>query len=467
MPGTSAQATRPHESIKVVRLKTLATLIVLSLLAQSTPVLAAEPSPYPDMETSWYLYREAVAVLKDRGVIDGYPDGTFRPQTTINRAEFLKLIFAAKESHGGTEGANCFTDVPEGAWFTPFVCSAHRRGIATGYPDGTFRPDQPVNWAEALALATRAYGWDVEPKEGGDWYEPLVETLDRRDVVAAHSYVPWAPLTRERAADLIYRMLQYDRGVTLEESPGCTDRSGNVSTSIMVNNIERSFIIEAPDDARREPTPLLIAFHGRTNSNERVQSYMRFEREAPDMIVVYPAAIQNGSSYTWTGQGGADIAFFDALVEEVGRALCVDMDRIYVAGHSLGAWMANSVACLRGGIVRASATVGGDGLSKNCTGPTAAFIAHNPEDNLSSFFGSERIRDARVKENACLWDTVESQPQNLLCVRHTGCQSSNDVVFCPHDIDTDERGVFYPHTWPRGTAESMVDFFERLERNAS
>jgi polyhydroxybutyrate depolymerase len=446
--------------------KALALLLAAALLLRSAPVAAAEPPPFPDMSTSWYLYREAVAALRDRGVLSGYPDGSFKPRETVNRAEFLKLVFNAKDP-GDVVGATeeCFSDVPKDAWFAPFVCAAKRRGIAKGYPDGSFKPEQEVNWAEAIALVSRAYGWDTEERDGERWYEPFVDTFDRRDVLAAHSYVPWHPLSRERAADLVYRMLQFERGVTFEKSPGCTAGDTKVPTSVTVGGIERSLIISAPQGAKRdEPTPLLIAFHGRTNTNAQVQSYMRFEREAPDMIVAYPAGMPAaGGGFTWTGEGGADVALFDAMVEAIGAHLCVDMDRIYVAGHSLGGWMANSIACLRGGVVRASGSVGGDGIVTGCTGPSAAFIAHNPKDVTPPIAGSERVRERRVADDACAWETEDAIPFALLCQRHQGCQSGNDVLWCPHEIDNDERGHFYPHTWPRGTAKYMLDFFEGLD----
>ncbi len=430
---------------------------------QSSPVIALDPPPFPDMDGSWYLYREAVNALREKNIISGYPDNTFRPKQTINRAEFLKLVFIAKEGDSAID-ASCFTDVPDNAWFAPFVCAAKRRGIAKGYPDGSFKPEQEVNWAEAVALAERAYGWDVTERTGERWYLPFTQALDEKKVLRESSYVPWTPLTRERAADLIHRMLEFEEGNTMNASTGCRSNDTKVATTFTVNGQERSFLITIPQSAKRnDPTPLLIAFHGRTNSNERVQSYMRFEREAADMIVVYPAGMPNKGGYTWANNTGPDTAFFDALVDHIGDSVCVDMDRIYVTGHSLGAWMANSIACLRGGVVRASGTVGGEGLSKKCTGPSAAFIANNPTDTLSSRALVERVRADRVAINACSWDLKEAAPRSLLCVRHQSCPNGNDVLWCPHRVDTDERGDLYPHTWPRGTAKSMVEFFRGLD----
>lgn len=461
-----SQAEKIRRSRRVVRLKILVALLIGTLLAQPLPAHADHPVPFADMEHSWYLYREAVTVLKDRGIIGGYPDGTFRPRQTINRAEFLKLVFGAKEADEMVHPTSpCFSDVPVDAWFAPYVCAAQRRGIAKGYPDGTFKPEQEVNWAEAVALISRAYGWDVEERSGERWYQPFVETLDRRDVLPEFSYVPWYSLSRERAADLVYRMLQFEQSRTFERSPGCTGNDTRVPTTVAVNGVQRTFIITAPQSSKRdEPTPLLVAFHGRTNSNARVQSYMRFEREATDMIVVYPAGNRSGGGYTWAGPAGADVAFFDAMVEEIGAHLCVDMNRIYVTGHSLGAWMANSIACLRGGVVRASGTVGGDGISTNCTGPTAGLISHNPDDESAPFSATERVRTNRVETNACSWDTDDVPPRSLLCVAHAGCPGGNELLWCPHEVDIDERGTYYPHTWPRGTGKAIVEFFRTLEQ---
>src|SRR3989344_1526590 len=53
-------------------------------------------APFADMTTSWYGYQEAVTYLKNKGSIGGYPDGLFHPQETVNRAEFLKLVFRSK-----------------------------------------------------------------------------------------------------------------------------------------------------------------------------------------------------------------------------------------------------------------------------------------------------------------------------------------------------------------------------------
>src|SRR3989338_11653131 len=99
---------------------------IIGILLLSTAILApvvrasATPLPFPDMELSWFRYREAVSYLRDRHVIRGYPDGTFKPQQTVNRAEFLKMIFASEHAPIAVTHP-CFSDVMPEEWYAPYV----------------------------------------------------------------------------------------------------------------------------------------------------------------------------------------------------------------------------------------------------------------------------------------------------------------------------------------------------------
>jgi len=73
-------------------------LLAGGLLLSVAHAASASAPPFPDMEKSWNGYQESVQYLKDKGSIGGYPDGLFHPKDTVNRAEFLKLVFRSKES---------------------------------------------------------------------------------------------------------------------------------------------------------------------------------------------------------------------------------------------------------------------------------------------------------------------------------------------------------------------------------
>ncbi len=450
-------------------------LLCIAVLVHALPTSAMVP-PFPDMADSWYRYQESVSYLRQHDVISGYDDGTFQPHAPVNRAEFLKIVFKGRGGNEPVEsGRRCFSDVNPRQWYAPFVCAAKRRGIVSGYPDGTFQPEQNVNTAEALKIVLLAYGREIPESTGSQWYEAYASILDEEDILPRHSYLPWEDLSRQRAADLIARFVRHDEERVLANlSPGCGKAPDSTPTTVTVNGIEREFLLTIPSDyVSHDPSPLIVAFHGRTNDNAMVRSYFGLDRAAQKYFIAYPAALRkDNGTFSWsdpndTGSKLRDVAFFDALVQKIGNDYCIDMDRIYVVGHSLGAWMANSIACIRGDVIRASATVGGDSMLTDCAGPTAALIIHNPEDTLAPFHGAELVRDLRIKENACGQQKNVSQPESLRCEIYEGCDGGNPVIFCPHTQDRDFKGNYYPHVWPEETGEDIVKFFEGLERSSA
>lgn len=107
--------------------------------------------------------RWAAELLRDQQVLSGYPDGTFRPDEPVTRAEVAKLLAAAAHLDTGVPFAGAFGDVQAGDWFAPHVEALHRAGLARGYADPNggapaFRPGALVSRAELLVLLLRAAG---------------------------------------------------------------------------------------------------------------------------------------------------------------------------------------------------------------------------------------------------------------------------------------------------------------------
>jgi hypothetical protein len=98
--------------------------------------------------------------LEDQGVVQGYNDGTFKPENKINRAEFLKMLY---ETIGmeGAETTSPFPDVPSNEWYTKYVKEAYATGVVEGYPDGYFRPENYINFAEASKIVMNGF-FDVD-----------------------------------------------------------------------------------------------------------------------------------------------------------------------------------------------------------------------------------------------------------------------------------------------------------------
>ena len=102
-------------------------------------------------------YNNAVSTLCHMGVLGGYSDGTFRPNAPITRAEFAKIAVSFAQANGSAV-YNYFTDVKTTDWFAPYVTAAKDNGLIEGYSDGSFKPENKITRAEACAIVNRALG---------------------------------------------------------------------------------------------------------------------------------------------------------------------------------------------------------------------------------------------------------------------------------------------------------------------
>ena len=102
-------------------------------------------------------YNNAVSTLSHMGVIGGYADGTFRPDAPISRAEFAKIAVSFTQNTGSAV-YSYFTDVKTTDWFAPYVTAAKDAGLIEGYSDGSFKPESKITRAEACAIVNRTLG---------------------------------------------------------------------------------------------------------------------------------------------------------------------------------------------------------------------------------------------------------------------------------------------------------------------
>ena len=125
-------------------------------------------------------YNNAVSTLCNMGVIGGYADGTFRPDAPISRAEFAKIAVSFTQNNGSAV-YNYFTDVKTTDWFAPYVTAAKDAGLIEGYSDGSFKPESKITRAEACAIVNRTLGRKpskahMKISDRVDW--PDVQTTD-------------------------------------------------------------------------------------------------------------------------------------------------------------------------------------------------------------------------------------------------------------------------------------------------
>lgn len=174
----------------------------------------------------------AILWLEGRSVIQGYEDGTFKPDQEVTRAEALKIVLLGSgievpEVLGFEE--TYYSDISLTDWFTKYVVKATDMGIVKGYDDGTFKPDQTINLAEALKIIMQTNALTAEtPTENpyvdvpfSDWYAGYAALAKTKYLMVADGegkIHPEKAMTRGDLAEIIYR-LSYISENFLEEFP--------------------------------------------------------------------------------------------------------------------------------------------------------------------------------------------------------------------------------------------------------
>ena len=120
--------------------------------------------------------------LAQRGTLGGYPDGSFRPENPVTRAEFAALVNRAFP-RSASRPAIRFQDVPSGYWAESAIQTAYRSGWMAGYPGNQFRPNQPIPRVQAIAAL--AGGLDYRPNQPTD--QVLQLTLDDRAAIPEYA----------------------------------------------------------------------------------------------------------------------------------------------------------------------------------------------------------------------------------------------------------------------------------------
>ena len=161
---------------------------------------------------------KAANILRDLGVINGYSDGTFRRNSPVIRAEAAKFLLAAKYGEfPNTSNNGRFRDVEDGQWYVKYVIGAANIGVINGYPDGTFRPAAMVNTAEFLKMIAKTFSLETglpyyyEDVPTDAWYANYVGIAERQNLFPdrIEKLQPERLLTRGEVAEAIARTLMF------------------------------------------------------------------------------------------------------------------------------------------------------------------------------------------------------------------------------------------------------------------
>lgn len=174
-----------------------------SSMAEPYMVTRGETKYFKDVSVK-HPFLETIGKLKEKGLIKGYEDGTFAPDSTVSRAEFITMVMASVVKN--PKGADCFADV-KGHWSERFVCAAQVKGLVKGYTDGTFKPNNNINFAEASVIFAKANR--LNPKKAGasePWYKSAVEKLAARSAIPTSIDYFEKKLSRAETGEIIWRL---------------------------------------------------------------------------------------------------------------------------------------------------------------------------------------------------------------------------------------------------------------------
>lgn len=202
--------------------------IVLSTL---TFVCSSGAYAFFDTEDNWA--KDVIDKWSESGVISGDGDGNFRPDEPITRAEFAKIVTTAKKY---TEKSNIsFTDVDDSEWYYDALSKSVSAGIINGYEDGSFRPNSYITRQEAAAVISRAYevGNDLSEIYFTDkdqieaWALNDIKRLYNANIISGYpdgSFMPMAEITRAETVKILDNVSEIagkldDTDITLIQTP--------------------------------------------------------------------------------------------------------------------------------------------------------------------------------------------------------------------------------------------------------
>lgn len=205
--------------MRILSVRTLCFFIALFILGQPLSQVHAQ---FSDVSPAYEHYT-AISYLQEADILQGYSDGTFRPDTPVNRVEALKIILLANKTPLQRANTNrLFTDTPAGSWYEDYLYTAKNLGIVKGYDDGSFKPSQTVALVENLKMAFISGNIDTEgvvveadmyadvQNQQSAWFGKYLQYAKKYQLIDAdggNRIFPAQGMTRGKLAELMYRIM--------------------------------------------------------------------------------------------------------------------------------------------------------------------------------------------------------------------------------------------------------------------
>ena len=174
-------------------------LILIFLLAFNTMAVMASK-----LETMPYsIKEEAINRIVNLGIMQGYPDGSFKGETNVTRAEFTTVVINMLGLNGAGFTNSGFTDVPDDHWAASQIRFASDLGLINGIGNGLFAPDATVTDEQAIKIVVEALGYGVAAQKAGGYPGGYIAVASSRDILKKSAIPTGKEMTREEVAVLI------------------------------------------------------------------------------------------------------------------------------------------------------------------------------------------------------------------------------------------------------------------------
>ncbi|USG64597.1 S-layer homology domain-containing protein [Brevibacillus ruminantium] len=202
------------------------------------PFTAAHASELSDRELAQHWAKKEIQAWVDKGYVQGYRDGTFKPNNPITRAEFISLLNRALDLK--ERAAVHFFDVQNTDWYASQVAIAVAEGYVSGYQDGTFRPNHPVTRQEVAVMLARIANLEANTR-AADHFLDAIPSWSKGSVGAVQA-IGWMqgypdgrfgvqrPITRAEAVVTLDRFLNKRQTITYDRAGTYGPASGRGTT---------------------------------------------------------------------------------------------------------------------------------------------------------------------------------------------------------------------------------------------
>ncbi|WCN36581.1 S-layer homology domain-containing protein [Aneurinibacillus uraniidurans] len=182
------------------------------------PKVPPSPIVFNDIEKHWA--KEKIQEAVQKGLVSGYPDGSFRPNQPVTRIQWVSLLARALQLQGEEEVTSFHDQEEIPKWAEQSLSLVVKKGLVNGYPDGTFRPNQEITRAEMASVLARALKLEVKNRPSTtfsdnekipEWARGFVSALLEKGLIHGrddNQFVPNDSTTRAEAVVLLLNMLE-------------------------------------------------------------------------------------------------------------------------------------------------------------------------------------------------------------------------------------------------------------------